>query len=78
MDMNLKDIIKTNDNCYFNYYKNGFMFYSFFYDGNECLFPIPIIELSNEKMDYCVKSIKVMSYIRKAINDKSITKKPIE
>lgn len=79
--MNIKDltdIIKTNDNCYFNYYKNGFLYYSFFYDGKECLFPIPIDELANEEMRFSIKSIKVMSYIRRSLNDNLIVQKNIE
>lgn len=75
---NLKDILKTNDNCYFNYYKNGFMYYSFFYDGKECLFPIPTSELANEEMRFSIKSPKVMAYIRRSLNDNTLIIKEIE
>lgn len=74
----LKDILTQNENCYFNFYKNGLMYYSFFYELKECLFPIPIIELVNEEMRFTVKSMRIMNYLRRALIDKTIIEKSIE
>lgn len=74
----LKDILKTNENCYFNFYKNGYLYYSFFYDGKECLFQIPISEIGSEEMRFTIKTRSQMGYIRRSLIDKSIIIKNIE
>lgn len=74
----LMGIIKENENCYFNFYKNECLYYSFFYNFKECLFPIPIRELGSTEMRFTIRTMNQLSYIRKALIDKSIIIKNIE
>jgi hypothetical protein len=74
----LIDIIKTNEKCFFNFYKNEYLYYSFFYDGKECLFPIPIDELRGIEMRFSIRTTNYIGYIRKSIIDKKITFKDIK
>ena len=75
----IKKIIDFNENCYFSYYKNNMLYYSFFFDGQECLFPIETNLLErNNQLNISERTITLMSYIRKAIRHKTIIQKNIE
>ena len=55
------------------------LYYSFFFDGQECLFPIETNLLErNNQLNISERTITLMSYIRKAIRHKTIIQKNIE
>ena len=74
----IKQIIKCNEYCYFTYFKNNNLYYSFFYNAKEVLFPILVTDLNGVQMNFQEKSISLMGYIRKAVKLNNLQYKEIE
>jgi len=74
----IKEIIKGNEHFYFTYYKNDYLYYSFFFDGMECLFPIPVKELHRTQLNMVERPMALLGYVRKAIAEELLIIKDID
>jgi len=74
----IKEIIKSNSVCYFCFYKKNVLYYSFYFNNVECIFPIPLEDLCSTQMNISEKTIKYMGYINDAIKKELIIYKELD
>ena len=71
--MKVTDFVKSTTSCLFEYFRCGVLYYSVSNDNMECyVFPVPVEDLGNATVKFEEKSITLMRYIRKAIEDKTM------
>jgi hypothetical protein len=74
--MKITEFVTKANGTYFSHYRNGNLFYNIRRDGTieHYQFPIPIEDLQNGTVHTIEKSIMVMRYIRKAMEDGTLIK----
>jgi hypothetical protein len=73
--MKVSDFVAQNKGCKFKYFRQGYLYYTVMaYTGEYFTFPIPINDLGEASVNDVEKSIMLMRYIRKAIEDKTMVK----
>lgn len=71
--MNIKDLIKNNV-VKFDFYRNGYAFYTLKYNNNIYSFPVELNDLGNASIYAEMKAITMMRYIRKAIENDTLVR----
>jgi hypothetical protein len=74
--MKIIEFVTKENTAHFSHYRNGNLFYNIRRDKTieHYQFPIPIEDLQNGTVHDVEKSIMVMRYIRKAIEDGTLIK----
>ncbi len=70
----LTDFINRDNNCYFQFYRKGFMYYSVHKIGTPeyYIFPVEVSDLADATINQMEKSSMMMRYIRKALEENTL------
>jgi hypothetical protein len=71
--MELKNLIKDNK-VNFSHYRAGIMYYNIGYDGFVYTFPVPLEDIGDATLEKEDRAIMYMRYIRKAIENNTLSK----
>ena len=74
--MKITDFVSKTNTCRFAFYRQKMLYYSVssVEDDKSYVFPIPVEDLGEASINSTEKSILLMRYIRKAIEDKTLVK----
>lgn len=74
--MNIKNLVKNNNQATFVYYRQGLAYYSVKdqEDNQSYIFPVDTKDLGDATLNATEKAIMLMRYIRQAIEAESIAK----
>jgi hypothetical protein len=73
MELKIKDLVKDNM-PHFSFYRAGNMFYTVRAHGVKYMFPVSLEDIAGASLFAEMKAIKLMRYIRKALDDKTFVK----
>lgn len=73
-EMKITDFVTKNNYCHFDHFRQGNFFYrvTAIQTGEVFIFPVPISDIGEATVESVEKSIMLMRYIRKAIEDNTI------
>lgn len=74
--MKITDFVGKENTCKFNYYRKGVAYYTVhhIYTADLYMFPVPLEDLADATINNIEKSIFMMRYIRKALDEGTMTK----
>lgn len=74
--MKITDFVFDRNSCQFNYYRKNILYYTVAQKTTleTYMFPIPLEDLGDATINASEKSIFLMRYIRKAIDDKTLVR----
>jgi hypothetical protein len=72
----ITDFVNKDNLCHFQFYRKGLMYYSVkkIQSIDHYIFPVEISDLADATINNSEKSLMMMLYIRKAIEDNTLTK----
>lgn len=70
-DINIKDLV-TDAKATFRYLRAGYAYYSIDLESKRFTFPVELSDIGNATLNALEKSITLMRYIRKAIEDNTM------
>lgn len=75
--MDIKRFVGGFNRVWFEYYRQGYFYYNVkdLETGETFTFPIPIVDTGSASLNHDDKAITFMRWIRKAIDEKTLTQK---
>lgn len=77
-ELNVKNFVSGSNDAVFHKYRSGFLYYSVVNlpEDELYVFPIPLEDTGNGTFSLTMGTVTLMRWIRKAIDDKTIVRKP--